>query len=185
MVLFCGDPQGSCRRSRCECDKALAEKLSLFENQWNMQNHQKWGQPPFNRQVACSASNAAIVSAQVASAQLENPAFDPEKMGETEKTEMASGSKDGAEKLAAILSTISEANKASGGGGDLVLHIQKGGGGNGGGKITQVVQSAPIYGAISGCCGRAPNVHYYREGQRCCVDGEIVDMNAPCSMDFN
>ena len=32
---------------------------------------------------------------------------------------------------------------------------------------------------------RAPNVHYYREGQRCCLDGEIVDLNAPCTMDFS
>ena len=33
--------------------------------------------------------------------------------------------------------------------------------------------SAPIYGAIIGCCGRAPFVHYFRDGQRCCPDGQV------------
>lgn len=188
VILFCQDPQGTCRRSRCECDKALSEKLSGYENQWNMQHHHKWGQPPFERASACSASNAAIASAQVASAaiasaQLEASSFDPNKAGS--KTSFDSdGKKDGAEKLAAILSNINSSHKEAGGDGDLIVHIQKGGNG-GKQKITQIVQSAPIYGAIAGCCGRAPDVHYYREGQRCCVDGEIVDMTAPCSMDFN
>jgi hypothetical protein len=44
--------------------------------------------------------------------------------------------------------------------------------------------SAPIYGAIVGCCGRAPYVHYYRQGQRCCPDGQVVDARAPCDIEI-
>ena len=51
-------------------------------------------------------------------------------------------------------------------------------------SINPVVASAPIYGEIVGCCGRAPNLHYFREGQKCCTDGEIVDANAPCGIEF-
>ena len=35
----------------------------------------------------------------------------------------------------------------------MILNIHKGSGG-GKTKITQIVQSAPIYGPIAGCCGR-------------------------------
>lgn len=38
--------------------------------------------------------------------------------------------------------------------------------------------SAPIYGAIIGCCGRAPFVHYFRDGQRCCPDGQVEMMRS-------
>ena len=38
--------------------------------------------------------------------------------------------------------------------------------------------SAPIYGAIIGCCGRAPFVHYFRDGQRCCPDGQVELMRS-------
>ena len=31
-------------------------------------------------------------------------------------------------------------------------------------KLYLINHSAPIYGPIIGCCGRAPNVHYFREG---------------------
>ena len=48
----------------------------------------------------------------------------------------------------------------------------------------RAVASAPIYGEIVGCCGRAPNLHYFRKGQKCCSDGEVVDANAPCDIDF-
>ena len=37
---------------------------------------------------------------------------------------------------------------------------------------------------ILGCCGRPPFVHVYREGQKCCSDGEIVDQQAPCSVEL-
>ena len=32
---------------------------------------------------------------------------------------------------------------------------------------------APMYGAIVGCCGRAPAVNYFRDGQRCCPNGQV------------
>lgn len=197
VTLFCQDPQGSCARSRCECDKALSEKLSENEEIWNLQHHHKWGTPPFNRAQSCQASSAsaassaiysaAVASAAVASAAMTNPvttleaqSFDGNKDGKSESNYKESNS---IANLANILSQINTAHQENSEGGDLNITVQKGGGG-GKTKITQVVQSSPIYGAISGCCGRAPDVHYYRTGQRCCLDGEIVDMNAPCSMDF-
>jgi len=200
ITLFCQDPQGSCARSRCECDKALSEKLSDHENKWNMANHHKWGNPPFNRQLSCQPTKAAIHTAQVAAeavqkAQLEEVTFDPNKdqgwkgsgsglVGGGGGSFGGGNGKDSVNKLVNILSSITDEHKEVNEGGDLILHIQKGGNG-GKQKITQIVQSAPIYGPIAGCCGRAPNVHYYREGQRCCVDGEIVDLTAPCTMDFS
>ena len=33
-------------------------------------------------------------------------------------------------------------------------------------KLYLINNSAPIYGPIIGCCGRAPNVHYFREGNK-------------------
>ena len=61
------------------------------------------------------------------------------------------------------------------------------GGGNGGGnggKLKTSSPSAPIYGPIIGCCGMAPKIHFYRQGQKCCPDFEIVDDRAPCSVEF-
>jgi len=58
ISLFCVDPMGSCLRQRCECDRDLAEKLSSHEHQWNMQNHHKWGTPPFLPQERCGKSGA-------------------------------------------------------------------------------------------------------------------------------
>jgi len=192
ITLFCQDPQGSCARSRCECDKALSEKLHNYEDQWNQANHHKWANPPFNRELSCSPTNSAIASQQLhlaavaaQTATLEAASFDPNK-DQAGKTAFAPAKpeKDHVKKLANIISEISEDQKEAGADGDVILNIHKGSGG-GKTKITQIVQSAPIYGPIAGCCGRAPNVHYYREGQRCCLDGEIVDLNAPCTMDFS
>ena len=39
---------------------------------------------------------------------------------------------------------------------------------------------SPLHGKIVGCCGSAPYVHYYRQGQKCCPDGKITDLNMPC-----
>ena len=50
ITLFCTDPIGSCLRSRCECDRDLAQKLAFYEDEWNQMNHHKWSQPLFNRQ---------------------------------------------------------------------------------------------------------------------------------------
>ena len=40
------------------------------------------------------------------------------------------------------------------------------------------VEAAPMYGAIIGCCGRAPAVHYFRDGQRCCPDGQVTHFDS-------
>ena len=48
------DPPGSCKRMRCECDRSLAEKLREYENQWNVQNHRRWGTPAFDAQKYCT-----------------------------------------------------------------------------------------------------------------------------------
>jgi len=37
--LSCGNPIGSCKRNICECDKALAEKLSEHESSWDKELH--------------------------------------------------------------------------------------------------------------------------------------------------
>lgn len=39
---------------RCECDRSLAEKLREYENQWNVQNHRRWGTPAFDAQKYCT-----------------------------------------------------------------------------------------------------------------------------------
>ena len=40
------------------------------------------------------------------------------------------------------------------------------------------------HGEVVGCCGQAPRVHYFRRGQKCCSDGQITDINAPCNIDL-
>ena len=39
----------------------------------------------------------------------------------------------------------------------------------------------PVYGPIVGCCGRVPEVHYFREGQQCCPDGTRIDGSQSCA----
>ena len=39
---------------RCECDRSLAEKLREYENQWNVQNHRRWGTPAFDPEKYCT-----------------------------------------------------------------------------------------------------------------------------------
>lgn len=222
VTLFCMDPQGSCLRSRCECDKALAEKLSTHEMDWNMQYHHKWGTPPFDREANCKAAN---IEQQMAvpppSSQFSGYQSDQQKLsytaqpsngyaqtsytsnGQTSNTYGAPASSqagqpaqpaqviqvirpaaNGHQKLANILESIKQTHSEQTGDGTLVLQLNKGSGAARPQQVTVVQNSAPIYGAIIGCCGRAPDVKYYRSGQRCCADGEIVDAQAPCSMDF-
>jgi len=40
--------------------------------------------------------------------------------------------------------------------------------------------SPPILGPIVGCCGFAPNLHYYREGQKCCENGAVLPAGSNC-----
>ena len=62
ITLFCTDPIGSCLRSRCECDKSLAEKLASHESTWNRGYHHKWGNPPFNPEESCRAPQQSVPS---------------------------------------------------------------------------------------------------------------------------
>ena len=54
LSLTLVDPPGSCKRMRCECDRSLAEKLREYENQWNVQNHRRWGTPAFDPEKYCT-----------------------------------------------------------------------------------------------------------------------------------
>lgn len=162
ITIFCKDPQGTCERSRCECDKDLALKLQKYESEWSIQNHHHWGQPQFDPKVTCSYNvneflkedpeqqqtlTYAVVSQINPQALVEtNVPADPTKL-----------------KLDGINSQDSGARP------DMTLYKPR---------------SLPTYGPIIGCCGRAPHVHFFRKGQRCCKDGEIVDERFPCSMDF-
>jgi len=155
--LMCMDPPGSCKRMRCECDRSLAEKLREHENQWNVQNHRRWGTPAFDAQKYCtlpSSGEGEVFGSYAAD-------------GNYEQSEEFTG------QAGADMERLSGDDRADGVSG-----------GSTGTSPNRVVQSAPIYGEIVGCCGRAPNLHYFRKGQKCCQDGEVVDGKAPCNVDF-
>lgn len=41
-----------------------------------------------------------------------------------------------------------------------------------------------LNGEVVGCCGTPPRIHYYHRDQKCCPDGQITSINAPCDADF-
>lgn len=53
--LKCNNKVGSCRRNICECDKALAEKLGLHQNSWDVSLHTNKG--GFVREDNCQKRN--------------------------------------------------------------------------------------------------------------------------------
>lgn len=163
--LVCMDPPNSCKRQRCECDVALSKKLQEYEGQWNVQNHRRLGNPPFSADQHC---RIPVAESELA---LEAEAGSEVEGGLLSRLDTSAGSN-------AAGSVADNINSGKIAGASTVSSSA------GGVTINRVVSSAPIYGAIIGCCGRAPNVHYFREGQKCCNDGEIVDFNAPCNMDF-
>ena len=55
FTIISVDPIGSCLRERCECDLQLAKKLSEHEENWNVENHRRWGDNPFNAEERCRA----------------------------------------------------------------------------------------------------------------------------------
>lgn len=151
--LMCMDPPNTCNRMRCECDKALAEKLQIHENEWNIDHHRRWGGNPFDSDQRC----------------LSNPEMLTQEM---ESPEQIAARQD--EKLNGVFSSrIPQTSEL-----DLTQRNSF--------RQSQkfAKQSATIYGPIIGCCGNAPTFRVFREGQRCCLDGEIVDEKAPCSLDF-
>lgn len=54
--IECLNELGSCKRSLCECDKALAYDLADMESEWNILHHQRWGQ--FDQQLNCKVHTA-------------------------------------------------------------------------------------------------------------------------------
>ena len=48
-IIECSNKIGSCRRSICECDKALAEKLAKYEDTWDETLHANKGTGIVNR----------------------------------------------------------------------------------------------------------------------------------------
>ena len=150
----------------------LALKLQAHESEWNANNHHKWGTPPFNPQAVCGVNVNQFL--------LDDP--DQQKQLNTAVIQQIHP-----ELLVAIadketeLEAMKQAKQQSMVSSQLVGSLSS--------SRPNVMKSpkpasAPIYGPIIGCCGRAPKVHFFRQGQRCCLDGEIVDERAPCSMDF-
>lgn len=158
-TLYCMNAPGTCQRNRCECDRALAMKLGEFQDQWRPDYHRRRGNPPFDADAYCRIQAPSPVAAVS-----DGAVFEQSDVGAGGRGDFAT------------MSALS--NQAGGGGGGSVASVA------GSVTINRVVSSAPIYGEIIGCCGRAPDVHYFRQGQKCCGDGEIVDYNAPCSMEF-
>jgi len=207
ITLFCTDPIGSCLRSRCECDRDLAQKLAFYEDEWNQMNHHKWSQPLFNRQQVCNDPGAAVSTSylqakQDGTFQVVNPYLNsqfnavqnsqvnsaPQKnynsrqQGESNSlnlNELKESTSMHAQQLYNLISSqINDAEREYSPDGQVVIKIVRSS------AQSPKPPSAPIYGAIIGCCGRAPFVHYFRDGQRCCPDGQVVDANAPCDADF-
>lgn len=211
VSLFCTDPIGSCLRSRCECDRDLSGKLSQYEHEWNQMNHHKWSNPLFNRQAVCTDPQAATSTAflqAIGDGKFEvvkpfegvpslggkmpnNKGGDggggfrpstgaPDTSNQLSLTELATSNSQHAQQLYHLInSQLSHAEREySMETGQVVIKIVREQ------AKSPKPPSAPIYGAIVGCCGRAPYVHYYRQGQRCCPDGQVVDARAPCDIEI-
>lgn len=195
--LFCTDPIGSCLRSRCECDRDLSLKLAKYEGEWNQQNHHKWSNPLFNRQQICRDpgsvySTAYLQAKQDGTFEVVTPhataaggtTFQPGGQGakspDSNKlsiNDLKESTSLHAKQLYNLISSqINEAEREVGEDGHVTIKIVRAGAKN----PKTPVDAAPMYGAIVGCCGRAPAVHYFRDGQRCCPDGQVVDERAPC-----
>ena len=50
-VIKCDNPKDSCRYNICQCDKALAEKLAMYESEWDETLHSVKG--GFDREDKC------------------------------------------------------------------------------------------------------------------------------------
>lgn len=184
-TLYCMNAPGTCQRNRCECDRALAMKLGDYQDQWRVDYHRRRGNPPFDAEAYCKIHPPQTVQhAAISDGAVFEQADGTAKLGGD-----FGGDMNGYQSSAGIVPAGSVAAGALGGsagaiggsvgaiGGSVAVAQQQV-------TINRVVSSAPIYGEIVGCCGRSPEVHYFRQGQKCCGDGEIVDYNAPCGMDF-
>lgn len=167
--LMCMDTPGSCKRMRCECDRSLAEKLQTYEGEWSLQNHRRWGQPPFSAEQYCKVAVPQPIAPSVPQEDT-SKSFTQESRNEMSVDESEESNKGGygGDKGDDSFPNTREDKPVT------TTNQSK----------NPVVASAPIYGEIVGCCGRSPDLHYFRRGQRCCTDGEIVDASAPCGIDF-
>ena len=166
---------------RCECDRSLAEKLREYENQWNVQNHRRWGTPAFDPEKYCTlpaGGESEVFGTYAEDGNYQESGFN----GPTGGSEMerASGGDVSAARPDVSYTYFLQFFEHS----HVNINFKGVSGGASGTSPNRVVASAPIYGEIVGCCGRAPNLHYFRKGQKCCPDGEVVDGKAPCGVDF-
>lgn len=59
--IQCLNEPGSCKRSICECDKALAYDLADAETAWNILHHERWGM--FDQDLNCLRHSASPIRA--------------------------------------------------------------------------------------------------------------------------
>jgi len=181
-TLTCTDPIDSCLRMRCECDLQLARKLAQHEDEWNVNHHRRWGDNPFNAAESCRAQHATTAdSSEALTAQpqhqpvnddgsVTNDKFDDPDLGYVTVPELTTSSPP----YFADYDTDQPQNKTlSDGARPNVADYSA--------EVSMAPSRNPLHGKIVGCCGRAPNVHYYREGQQCCPNGRIVEQDATCS----
>jgi len=166
IFLMCVDEAGSCERQRCECDRSLAEKLSQYEAEWNQSHHRRWGEPVFDWEQNCQKkSYHSVVFGTPQPAIMARSGF--ARVGLFQDETIADGSFRESELDPELASPYQRARSA-----DISNPVQR--------TIHLHNHSPPIYGPIVGCCGRVPNVHYFREGQKCCPDGSRIDNRQQC-----
>lgn len=147
---------------RCECDLELAMKFSELENEWDPQYHRRWGDSPFDANTCRNNHRAPVVSHQLASNDpVQHTAYN-DRVGFEDNSKDFASIKDGQVFYGNQEIQVGETAKSE--------------------KSTNV--QSLTHGEIVGCCGRAPKIHYFRRGQKCCSDGQITDLNAPCNIDF-
>jgi len=171
-ILYCMNAPGTCQRNRCECDRGLAMKLAEYQDQWRADYHRRRGNPPFDAEQYCRVQVPQMAPVQNSA---DAAVFDQTVAGSSSAGAPMPVAASGSRFQGLNTGMIGGAAAAGGSAGMM---------GSGPVTINRVVSSAPIYGEIIGCCGRSPEVHYFRQGQKCCADGEIVDLHAPCSIDF-
>lgn len=188
--LVCDDELNSCKRKRCECDVALAKKLQEYEPQWNIQNHRRLGNPPFNAAQHCKVNSPApqayvgntagnthanldsITFSDFATSSESGGRFTGGFGGVFDQKEPAASPGVGGGMGGGVSKFTQQMAAASLAGGNYAQ--------NQAAEFTVNVVNTPLYGEIIGCCGRSPHVHYFRQGQRCCPDGEIINQNMQC-----
>lgn len=63
--IKCLDPEDTCARSLCECDRKMAQGIGNLEDEWEEAYHSKWGN--FDRRQTCRVSSAGAFGWRVRS----------------------------------------------------------------------------------------------------------------------